>query len=402
MKIAYFVNQYPKISHSFIRREINALERQGVEVSRYALKNDPHEIVDDGDKRELSLTHTLLNKGIAKLLISALKSFISTPSKCFKAIFEAFKLGVNSERGLLRHFIYFIEACYLAEKLKADGSEHLHAHFGTNTATVAMWAARLADIKFSFTVHGPEEFDKPQFIGLPKKIRESAFTVAISSYGRSQLYRLVEYSHWDKIKEVHCGLEQDFYQGHEPKTAAGKTITCIGRICEQKGQQLLIDALSIVKEKHPDIKLILVGGGEMEAVVRERVSHYKLENNVVFAGWKSSAEIREYIENSTFTVLPSFAEGLPVVIMESMSLSTPVLSTYIAGIPELIKHGENSWLVPAGDAQQIAEQINDVFDLSDEELRKIGFAAKETVLERHNIDIEASKLRRYFEEAIDA
>jgi hypothetical protein len=179
MKIGYFVNQYPKISHSFIRREILALEQQGVRVSRYALESDLSELVDPSDISEFHKTEFLLNKGIITLIKSAFKALISKPIKWLCTLSLMHNIGWGSDRGLLRHYIYFLEACYLSQLLEKEDVTHLHAHFGTNPAAVALMASKLTGIPYSFTVHGPEEFDKPKFISLATKIEQSALLLPL-------------------------------------------------------------------------------------------------------------------------------------------------------------------------------------------------------------------------------
>ena len=122
-------------------------------------------------------------------------------------------MGWRADRPLPYHLIYLAEACLIRRWLVETGVSHVHAHFGTNSAEVAMLVQTLGGPPFSFTAHGPEEFDKAPLIGLAEKIRRAAFVVAVSSFGRSQLFRLVEHEHWDKIHVVHCGLEPSFLRG---------------------------------------------------------------------------------------------------------------------------------------------------------------------------------------------
>jgi glycosyltransferase involved in cell wall biosynthesis len=272
------------------------------------------------------------------------------------------------------------------------GAKHVHAHFGTNSAEVVMLANALGGPTFSFTVHGPEEFDKPYFLRIGEKIRRSAFVVAISSYGRSQLYRWVEFIHWQKIKVVHCGLETAFHD--VPPTPLPNTprLVCVGRLCEQKGQMLLLEAANQLAKKHVDFELVLAGDGEMRHEIESLIAQNGLARQVRITGWISSEQVREEILASKGLVLPSFAEGLPVVIMESLALRRPVLTTYVAGIPELIRHQENGWLFPAGSVDALVEAIEEFLCTSTAELQKMADAGHQRVLERHDADKEAAKL----------
>jgi glycosyltransferase involved in cell wall biosynthesis len=283
--------------------------------------------------------------------------------------------------------------------LKSFGATHVHAHFGTNSAEVAMLVHELGGPPFSFTVHGPEEFDKPQGLHLGEKIRRAAFVVAISSYGRSQLFRWVEYPHWQKIKVVHCGLDQSFYDVPSTAQSDMRRLVCVGRLCEQKGQLLLIEAVSLLKAKNIVFELVLAGDGEMRSEIESLIARHGLEGRVVITGWISSECVRDEILAARALVLPSFAEGLPVVIMEAMALGRPVLTTYVAGIPELVISGQNGWLFPAGDVEALALAMQDVLLRPADQLQMMGDAARTRVLERHSIDREVSKLAGLFQKA---
>ena len=252
---------------------------------------------------------------------------------------------------------------------------------------------------FSFTVHGPEEFDKPQALGLGKKGQRAAFIVAISSFGRSQLYRWLPQAQWGKVKVVHCGLDQAFHD--VPACAPGRAarLVCVGRLCEQKGQMLLVQAVHRVVAKGLSLELVLAGDGEMRAEIEALVDSLALRSNVRITGWIGSEQVRDEILAARALVLPSFAEGLPVVIMEAMALRRPVISTFVAGIPELVRSGESGWLVPAGDVEALAQAIEDCLAASPAELARMGDAAHARVLERHDIDREAAKLAALFAES---
>ena len=270
MKLAYFVNQYPKVSHSFIRREILALERIGYDIERFSLRSDKDELVDPLDQNELTKTRYILAEHPFKIASAFAKTFCSSPQLFFKSLKVAIRLGMRSDRGLIRHLIYLIEACVLLQWEKAAGIEHIHAHFGTNSTAVVMLAHLLGGAGYSFTVHGPEEFDKPEFIHLAEKIHHSRFVVAISSYGRSQLFRWLPASEWHKVKIVRCGLDAAFLAQKATKIPeACRQLLCIGRLCEQKGQLLLLDAMKQLHDEGINCKLILAGDGPMRKRCRE-------------------------------------------------------------------------------------------------------------------------------------
>ena len=400
MHITYLINQYPKVSHSFIRREILALERQCFIVQRIALRGWNEKVVDAEDIAEQNKTQYVLLQGVISLLIAMLKVTLTVPARFFEALRLALKMARVSEKSLPYHLIYLAEACKILPWLKSHQSQHLHAHFGTNSAEIAMLAGILAKLPYSFTVHGPEEFDKPQALGLNTTIQHAKFGVAISALGRSQLYRWANFADWQKIKIVHCGLEASFYNVPAKPIAARSRLVCVGRLCEQKGQMLLLEAAKKLHDAGLDFELILAGDGEMRAEIESLITRYQLQDKVKITGWISSDEVRNHILSVHALVLPSFAEGLPVVIMEAMSLRRPVISTYIAGIPELLIQGENGWLCVAGDVDDLTKAMREALTLPVESLQKMGDAAYTRVIARHNIDIEAAKLAEHIKAAI--
>ena len=400
LRIAYFINQYPKVSHSFIRREILELERQGFDVQRIALRGWNQAVVDSEDISEKERTRYLLQGGLLGLPIAVLRALLVAPLLFFGALGLAIKMSRRADRALPYHLIYLAEACRLLFWMRSFGARHIHAHFGTNSAEVVMLANALGGPGYSFTVHGPEEFDKPQFINLGEKIRRSKFAVAVSSYGRSQLFRWVDHSEWAKVHVVHCGLDAAFYNVPPTDPPDVPRLVCVGRLCEQKGQLLLINALALVAQRGIAWELVLAGDGEMRADVEALIARHSLQSRVRVTGWISSAQVREEILASRAMVLPSFAEGLPVVIMEAMSLHRPVLTTAVAGIPELVRHEECGWLFAAGSIEELADAISSCLATPADQLATMGQAAHARVLQRHSIDTEVSKLAQHLTAAI--
>jgi colanic acid/amylovoran biosynthesis glycosyltransferase len=397
MKLAYFINQYPKVSHSFIRREILALENLGYAVDRFALRTDKDELVDPLDQSELKKTRYVLSEQPVKIVLAFIRTFCTSPSVFNKSLKVAISLGLRSDRGIIRHLIYLIEACVLLQWEKTAGIEHIHAHFGTNSTTVVMLAHLLGGAGYSFTVHGPEEFDKPEFIHLAEKIHHCKFVVAISSYGRSQLFRWIPASEWHKVNIVRCGLDAAFLAQKATKIPnTSRQLVCIGRLCEQKGQLLLLEAMKQLYDEGIDCKLILAGDGSMRKDIEYRIAKYQLENVVIITGWISSEQVKSLLLESRGMVLPSFAEGLPVVIMEALALRRPVISTYVAGIPELIQHGKNGWLVPPGDVNSLKKAMQELLDTSATDLETMGEHGFDAVKSRHDIAKEAGKLAGFF------
>ena len=403
MRIAYLVNRYPTVSHSFIRREIQALERCGVEVTRIALREWKPELLDAENQIERKRTRYVVREGAATtLLIAVVRTLLTRPVRLLQALALALRMSRRAAaRPLPFHLAYLAEACCIEPWLRVAGVEHLHAHFGTNSAEVAMLVHALGGPQWSFTVHGTELLENPRFNGLARKVRDCAFVVAVSSYGRSQLYRLVEHQLWSKVKVVHCGLEPAFYATAISPASTARRLVCVGRLSEEKGQMLLVEAAQRLATQGVEFELVLAGDGELRADIEALVKHHNLQPRVRITGWISSEQVRDEILAARALVLPSFAEGLPIVIMEAMALKRPVISTFVAGIPELVQPGEHGWLVPAGDVEALADVMRACLEAPVEALVRMGETAHKRVVERHSVDTEAGKLGKLFQTSIE-
>ncbi|HKS16786.1 MAG TPA: glycosyltransferase family 4 protein [Planctomycetota bacterium] len=399
MTVAYLVNQYPQSSQSFIRREIAALEKLGVNVARFTVRRWPGQLVDEADRREAERTRAVLDGGAAGLAIALLRTAIASPVAFFKAWRAATRIGRRSGRGVIVHWAYLAEACVLRRWFRKAGVRHVHAHFGTNSTTVAMLCRILGGPPYSFTAHGPEEFDKPEPLALGEKTHRAAFVAAISEFGRSQVLRWCGHDQWDKVHVVRCGLDEMFLHAPPAPPPPSSQLVCVGRLSAQKGQLLLLAACARLAAEGVDVRVKMVGDGELRSVIENRIKELKLENRVQVLGWQSNVEVRRHLLESRALVLPSLAEGLPVVIMEALALRRPVISTSIAGIPELVENGVCGWVVTPGSVDALTRAMREALAAPVERLRDMGEAGARRVAERHDASTEAAKLAPLFTKA---
>lgn len=400
LQLAYLVNQYPAVSHSFIRREIQELERQGMPVLRLAFRGYDGVTVDENDRREQQLTRYIYGPGaVGRLLGHAIALGVTRPLKVLRTLAATVRLGWRADRSMFAHIGYFLAACAVARICRAHGVDHLHAHFGSNPAAVAMLSAMLGGPRYSFTVHGPEEFDKPVALKLAEKVAGAAFVVAISSFGRSQLLRWIAPEDRAKVQVVHCGLQDGYGDGASAVDPGNDRFVCIGRLSEQKGHSVLIEAWRLLGERGIRPRLVLVGDGDLRPEIERAIADFGLGDQVDLAGWGSESAVRDALIDSRGLVLASFAEGLPVVIMEAMALGRPIATTYVAGIPELVRDGVDGLLVPAGDAVALADAIERLLAMDGATLSAMARAARERVTERHSIGTEVAKLVGLFASA---
>jgi glycosyltransferase involved in cell wall biosynthesis len=391
-------------SQSFIRRELAEVERRGVIVSRHTLRRWDGTLVDPLDLSERQKTRAVLEVGALGMLRSSLATALSRPIRFARALRLAIRFGLragSAGQGVFRHLIFLAEACVLLGWYREDGIDHVHAHFASNSTVAALLCHELGGPPFSFTVHGPEEFDKPLGLGLDEKIRRAAFVVAISEYGRSQLQRWVPHSEWPKIQVVHCGLDPLFLEARLAPPAPDRRLVCVARLVEQKGLLTLIEAAGRLRAEGVAFELIVAGDGVLRGEIERLIAEHDLHDQVRLVGWQSNTAVRDLIHDSRAMVLPSFAEGLPVVIMEALALGRPVISTYVAGIPELVENGVTGWLVPAGAIEPLCRAMREALDAPVDELGRMGRAGASRVAAQHNASVEAEKLVSLFRRPAD-
>jgi colanic acid/amylovoran biosynthesis glycosyltransferase len=227
-------------------------------------------------------------------------------------------------------------------------------------------------------------------------VHHAAFVVAISQYTRSQLYRWCALEDWRKIHVVCCGIDEDALPLAIVPVPERPRLVNVGRLAEQKGQLLLVEALAQLQSRRIDFELVIVGNGPMRAELEQRISHYGLEEKVRITGYLSNEDVRRELQHARALVLPSFAEGLPIVIMEALAQGRPVISTYIAGIPELVEPGVNGWLVPAGAVEPLVDAMAEALTLDPAYLERMGRAGAATVADQHDIATQAKKLADLF------
>lgn len=398
MRVAYFVNRYPAVSHTFIRREIQALEALGLMVFRFALRPGS-DLVDDEDQTEAKRTRFILQAPIHEILGCLLKAVTARPRAFASVIWHAVALGWTGEAGIIRHLAYFVEAVVLADWCRQQNVQHIHAHFGTNPATVVMFAHWLFQIPYSFTAHGPDEFEKASLLAIDTKLKYAKFVVCVSSFGRSQYMRWCAPELWHKIVVVRCGLDRAYLDAAVTPPPSTSRIVCVGRLDERKAQLLLVAAASKLYEEGLAFEIVLAGDGPMRTRIEQAIREAGLENSITITGWISGERVKTEILAARALILPSFSENLPVVLMEALALNRPVISTYVAGIPELVSPGISGWLIPAGDDVALVSALRQVLSTSTERLAMMAEAGRHDVAEAHDAAKEASKLKFLFEQA---
>ena len=392
LHVAYLVNQYTAVSHTFIKREIQALERRGVRVSRFALRGWQGELVDADDRAERDRTRYVLQQGAVVLLLALVQSAFAGPRRFSNAVALTLRMSRGSDKSFAVHMAYLAEACLLKQWLEKTSVTHLHAHFATNPAEVASLVRALGGPPYSFTAHGSDIMDRPAQMALAHKVGHAAFVAAVCSFGRNQLFRWTPYNVWAKVTVVRCGLQAGYGNGSVSPGAEHQRLVCIGRLSKEKGQPLLIEAAARLHAQGVPVQITLVGDGPMRGEVERLIEHHGLTAHVRLTGWLDAQGIEYELRQARALVVSSLSEGLPVVIMEAMANRRGVIAPFLSGIPELVVHGETGWLYPPSDVSALMEAIKSCMNAAPEALEIIGEWAHHTVWAAHDADMEAAKL----------
>lgn len=395
INIGYLTGEYPRATDTFIQREVASLREKGLNIYTFSIRRtgDEH-IVGPEQVQERENTFYVLPPNFLKLIISHLFLLITSPKNYLKGIALAWKTRQPGIKGNLYQLFYFLEAGILARESSKRQINHLHNHFGDSSGTVTMLAAVIGGFTYSITVHGPDLFFEPYRWAIGEKFKHALFTICISNFCRSQCMLFGPKDTWSRMYIVHCSLNVSLF---EPVThqQLGTKLLYVGRLAAVKGLEVLLTSLAKLKSTHPNIILTLVGDGQDRSDLEQLTAELGLTKQVNFVGYKSQAEIRQYLQNTDVFVLPSFAEGVPVSLMESMATGVPVVATQVGGVGELVKDGVNGYLVPPGDADSLAEKISLL--LADVDLRnKLGQVSRQTIEQDFNIAVETQKLYDIF------
>jgi len=392
MKVAYLSNQYPKISHTFIRREIAGVEAAGLEVERFAVRASGETFVDEQDEAERLRTRLLVGRGAPGIAADVLAVFARRPARAWRALRTAVALGRLSPRGPWRELAYLAEACTLLRWAHAAGVEHVHVHFGSNPADVALLCRELGGPPFSFTAHGPSDIDTAWARTLPLKVERAAFVVTICEHGRRQMRALVHPDLADKVHVVGCGVDAQFLDANVPGVPLAPRLVCVARHDPVKGLPVLLRAAQRLAGEGLAFELLLIGDGPERASLEALAASLGLDDRVRFEGWRSGAEIRGAILESRALVMASLNEGLPVVMMEALALRRPVIGTGVGGIAELVVPGQTGWLVPAGSVSDLADAMREALTRSPAELDELGRRGAQRIAAEHDAADQARRI----------
>jgi glycosyltransferase involved in cell wall biosynthesis len=399
-RIAYMTGQYPTASDTFIQREVAQLRASGMTVRTFAVRrpfdwND--NAADPALETERGQTTYLLPCGIARMAGAHLSMLLRHPRNYARAMRLA-----HASRGpgvsALRQACYFAEAALVAERMRRERLSHIHNHFANSSCTVAMLAARMLGATFSFTIHGSAIFFEPHKWRIDVKAAHALFINCISRFCRAQTMLFAPRDAWGRMHIVHCGVDPTRY---EPRThhGEGNQVLFVGRLVKVKGLPLLLQAIARLRRQRPDVALTLIGDGPDRAELEAEAARLNIADNVTFTGNLPHEQVRDAMAQADVVALSSFAEGVPVVLMEAMASGVPVIAPRVGGVAELVDDGVSGLLFDPGDIDALAAHLNTL--LNDAAMReRFGRAGRTKVEHAYDIRSEAQWQYRILSNAL--
>ncbi|MGB8260972.1 MAG: glycosyltransferase family 4 protein [Terracidiphilus sp.] len=400
--LAYLVSQYPTLSMIFVLREVVRLRALGFRIATASINppDRPASRLTAEESAEVAHTYCVKSHGLGGALAAHLGCFFGRPGGYLRGLGLALRLGGPDPRRLFYHLMYFTEALMLGRWMRRERLAHLHCHLAQQAATVGLYVKRVFGFGLSITVHGPDEFFNAEGQHLARKVEAADFLVCISSFARSQLMYLSPYAHWARMSVVRLGVDPtQFSPALRRPSGDFFEVLCVGRLTPAKGQHLLIEAVEKLAAAGRRVRLRLVGTGPDASSLRRHADHGPIPERIIFEGAVNQDRIRSFYSTANAFALPSFAEGIPVVLMEAMAMGIPCVSTRVAGIPELIRDGVDGLLVAASDVDELAAALARLMD--DGELReRLAASARERVLDKYNLERNVARLARLFAERV--
>ncbi len=398
ISLGYLVSQYPAFSHTFILREVRRLRELGFSIdvaSINASDRRPEQLTAE-EGEEYAKVYYVKDHGIVGALRTNLTTLLTRPIAYLRGFVFAWRLGGWDLKKLIYSGFYFIEAVMIGQWMTRKNVHHLHVHFATPASTVGLITRQIFPISLSITVHGPDEFYDAPGYRLTEKIIGADFLYCIGFYARSQLMKLSPPAHWHKFEVSPLGVDPNLFTPRPfRKNPSPFEVICVGRLVPAKGQHILVTAIAHLVRAGRDVRLRLVGDGPDRVSLEQQVSTLELNKHVIFEGAVNQDRIRTLYTGADLFALASFAEGIPVVLMEAMAMEIPCVTTFITGIPELIRHGEDGLLVAPSDEEGLAQAIALLMDDA-EQCHRLGMAGRQRVMEKYDLKHNTERLATLF------
>jgi colanic acid/amylovoran biosynthesis glycosyltransferase len=400
LAVAFLLSQYPAISHTFLLKEVLGLRARGFRIETASINRTdrPLHRLPAREAAEAGATHYIKDGKQVRALWRAFGTALLHPGVVFRGLGAILRLPNLTLRQRSRWLFYLVEALLVGRWMRSRSLHHLHVHFGGAVASVGYITSIAWRLPYSLTIHGPEELLNVDAYQLRDKLRQASFVFCISDFCRSQLCQLTPQSHWPKFTVVRLGVDPSELTPPRPplQSKSPLQLVCTGRLVAAKGHRTLLEALKLLRDRGIQLHTTLIGDGPERTKLENFVRLYGMQQTVTFTSALSHSETLAHVRNAGVFVLASFAEGIPVALMEAMAFGVPCVSTTIAGIPELINSGKDGLLVPPANPGALAAAIESLAE--DSALRAyLGHSARLRIISEYNLPLNHELLASNFQ-----
>jgi len=358
-RIGYLLRMYPRFSQTFVVNEILELERQGLDVRILSLRRPTDGIFHESISRIKARAYYIPEsprESVRKSVRIHLDHALRAPGAYLRTAHRWIRFHSVSVGDL-------VQAGHVVTWARKHRIDHLHVHFGTSEATVAMLARMMGGPTYSMTLHAFDIFrDNVDRRLLAEKINTSAFTVTVSQFNRRFIEEKVPGVDMSRVRVNYNGIDlerfEDRGQPREPGLVFG-----VGRLVEKKGFIHLVKAAAILRDRGVDFQCEIAGDGPETDAIKMAVKEFKLRDRVRLLGPMGQHGVAERMNRASCFALPCVAardgniDALPTVLLESLAAGCPSISTRLSGIPEIIEDNVSGVLADPGDPESLADAI---------------------------------------------
>ena len=403
--IAYFLSQFPNLTTTFTFNEMESLRRLGIQITAVSVR-----AAGDGklaaDSHVGAFQENCVYAPLHSLAVwwHFILAWCRTPRLMLRSVCLVLWEANPNPYAILKCFLALLKAPFLAKQLLKRGVTHFHANFATLPATAAMFGSRLTGIPFSYKYHAFDIYARSWRLTncLERaKIHDASFVTTAHRHGKHYLSSKFGRQVSEKLKVEYIGIDTNEFRPHRESTRSCTNFLAVSQLFEKKGIRYLVEACGLLRNIVFPFNCIIVGDGPLLGPLRQLTRDFDLDSRVQFTGATSHAQVKQYLESTDVFVLPCIVakdgdrDGIPTALIEAMACGIPVITTPIAGIPELVINERTGMLVEPKNADQLSDMMLSV--ASDHKLRqRLGHAAREYVEQHFDTMLNARRMAALF------
>lgn len=397
--VGYILKMYPRFSETFILSELLELERQGVALRIFSLKQ-PDDGIAHADAALLGAPVTYVPalewRNFPRYAAAHLRALAANPRGYAGALRRLLR---RRRRTSLKHFL---QSGFIAPLVRRERIRHVHSHFASGATSVALHVQQLTGSSYSFTAHAKDIYlETVTEVDLARKLRRARFAVTVSEFNRRHLSRLASEA---RLLRIYNGVDLARFSPNGTPLVRPPLVLAVGRLIEKKGFDDLIRACALLRNEGVSFRCRIVGKGALERDLHLLIGRLGLAALVELAGPMPRERLLDLYPQASVLAAPCVVgadgnrDGLPTVLVEAMALGVPVVATGVTGIPELVDAGRTGTIVPQRDPAALAHAIRALLE-HPSEAQQLARAARRRVEKQFDLRRNVAELRSLFEES---